>query len=383
VAQFRLGERRGDTGAIAIYNPVSLQIALAVVAYTCSLTTMDYKGQVGQMGMARARKLVLGGAVAGILIALALSILIFGLLHRRAPQGAATQLVMGFRPTVVVDLALMMAIEGGEFERAGIHVTLKPYGRADLLLAALNSGELQGSAGIPLEPLLGMAGKGEYPFRAYLVWYFDPGVAYDGFVVLKDSPVQDFKGLSGKVVGSHPSKQVTDFVQHMLPNATVLQYNPATPLLSVKSGDQDAAYVLEPVISQAVVSGQYRLVEPCAISRHVFDKARIPAAVSLLSNQWIEEHPEAAATFVRIATAAQARRVRAPDPQPVIQLLARKEYGGFPADVAARVVEPACSTPGELNELSIMRFLTYLKDAKLLNGEVNSDRLFYREKAPK
>lgn len=317
--------------------------------------------------------------LACVVIGLAATIPIFTLLHTQAPQGSSTALTIGFRPTVVVDLALLMAVENGDFEREGIHVSLRPYGRADLLLAALSSGEIQGSAGVPLEPLLTMGSKGQYPFKAYLIWYFDPSVPYDGFVVPKDSTIQDLQGLSGKTVGSHPSKQVTDFVQYMLPKATITQYNPATPLLSVKSGDQDAAYVLEPVITQAVASGQYRLVEPCAISRHVFDGSRIPAAVSLLSEKWIAEHPAEAAKFVEIATTAQAKRLASPDKDAVAQLLGRKQYGGYPRDVAERVVEPASSTPAEMDHASLLRFLSYLRTRGLLSGELNSQRLFYQE----
>lgn len=314
--------------------------------------------------------IVLGGAV---VLALGLWLL----LRPQPPQGDGAKLALGFRPTVVVDLALLRAVESGEFAKAGIDVTLKPYGRADLLFAALQSDEIQGSAGVPLEPLLGMATKGEYPYRGYIVWYFDGTNPYDGFLVVKDSPIRSLANLDGRVVGSHPSRQVKYFVSRILPRATIQEYNPATPLLAVKSGDQAAAYVLEPAISQALASGEYRLVEPCAISRQVFGNARVPAALSLLSAKWIEKHPAQAAAFVRIARAAHERELRQRDTAANVALLGRREYGGYSAHVASRVVEPASSTPESLDRDRLRQFLQVLREGRLLDGDVDFERLLY------
>ncbi len=314
--------------------------------------------------------IALGGAV---VLALGLWLL----LRPQPLQGERIKLVLGFRPTVVVDLALIRTVENGEFANAGIDVTLKPYGRADLLFAALQSNELQGSAGVPLEPLLGMATRGEYPYRGYIVWYFDGTNPYDGFLVPKDSPINSLADLDGRVVGSHPSRQVKYFVSRMLPRATIQEYNPATPLLAVKSGDQAAAYVLEPALSLALASGEYRLIEASAISREVFGGARVPAALSLLSSMWIDEHPTHAAAFVRIARTAHERELRQRDTTANVALLGRREYGGYSADVASRVVEPASSTPEDLDRARLRQFFQVLREGRLLDGNVDFERLLY------
>lgn len=315
--------------------------------------------------------IALGGA---IVLALGLWLV----LRPQPPQGDHVKLELGFRPTVVVDLALLRAVENGEFANAGIDVTLKPYGRADLLFAALQSNELQGSAGVPLEPLLGMATTmGAYPYRGYIVWYFDGTNPYDGFLVPKDSPINSLADLDGRVVGSHPSRQVKYFVSRMLPRATIQEYNPATPLLAVGSGDQSAAYVLEPALSLALASGEYRLIEAGAISRQVFRGARVPAALSLLSSRWIDEHPTQAAAFVRIARASHERELRHRDTAANVALLGRREYGGYSADVASRVVEPTSSTPEDLDRARLRQFFQVLREGRLLDGDVDFERLLY------
>lgn len=287
------------------------------------------------------------------------------------------KLAIGFRPTVTVDLAFLQAVNNGEFKKAGFDITLKPYGRADLLFAALNSKEIQGSLGVPLEPLLSIAVKGNYPYRGYMVWYFDAKNPYDGFIVPKDSPINSLEDLDGKVVGSHPSKQVTYFVSQMLPNATIQQYNPDVPFLSVKSGDQAAAYVLEPAISMAVTSGEYKLVEKGAISRHIFRGARVPAAVSLLSENWIENHPIEAAKFIQIARTIQKKEIIQPDISAHVALLTKKEYGGYSKEVASQVVEPSSSMPEDLDRKELLKFFQILRNGYLLEGDIDFDKLLY------
>jgi len=66
-------------------------------------------------------------------------------LHETENGDKAVSITIGYRPTAVVDLALLMAIERGDFEKESLSVSLKPYGRADLLIAALKSGQIDGS----------------------------------------------------------------------------------------------------------------------------------------------------------------------------------------------------------------------------------------------
>lgn len=305
-------------------------------------------------------------------------ILCLWLVRRTSPKDThRTSLTLGFRPSVIVDLALLRAVEDGDFAKAGIDVTLRPYGRADLLFAALQSKQILGSVGVPLELLLEKMTQGEYLYRGYLVWYFDATNPYDGFLVSKSSSVNSLAELDGRVIGSHPSRQVKYFVSRMLPRATVKEYNPVSPLIGLKSGEQAAAYVLEPVISQALSSGEYRLIEAGAISRRVFHGARVPAALSLLSTAWIDEHPAQAAVFVRIARAAQERALVQRATAANVALLGRREFGGYPRVVASHVVEPISSTPEDLDLTRLGQFFEVLREGGLLNGEIDTERMLF------
>lgn len=285
-------------------------------------------------------------------------------------------LTLGFRPGVVVDLALLQAVERGDFSENGFDITLKPYGRADLIFAAMKSDEIQGSLGVPLEPLLDQATKGAYPCLGYLVWYFDDKTPYDGLIVRADGKVSTLADLKGKTVGSHPSKQVTFFVSRFLPDTTVKPYSPAAPLASLDSGDMVGVYVLEPFLSIARTKEKYRVLETNLVSSRVFNSERVPAALSVLSSDWVSAHPVEAAEFVRLARTAYLTDATQRDTNLIVKILAQPRFGLAP-DVAAQAVEPASSLPEKLDQVQFQRFIDVLKDGGLLSGTVSVDKLLY------
>lgn len=288
----------------------------------------------------------------------------------------AVELVLAFRPSVAVDLGLLQAIERGDLAKHGFDVKLKPYGRADLIFAALNSGEIQGSLGVPLEPLLEQATKGMYATRGFIVWYFDNNTPYDGLIVRADGGVNTLDDLRGKTVGSHPSKQVTYFVSRFLSGSSVKPYNPAAPLTSLDTADMVAAYVLEPFLSIARTTQKYRVLETNLISKRVFDGARVPAALSILSSAWIDAHPREAADFVRLARAAYLDDIKSRDKKLVVKILTDPKFGYTP-EVAAQVAEPASSLPEDLDANQFQQFVSVLKEGGLLSGDVSLDKLLY------
>lgn len=314
-------------------------------------------------------------------IGAAVGLLIHFSLQRPTDDARLTKLTLGYRPGVAVDLPLIQAVENGELRRAGYDIELRPYGRADLIFAALKSGEIQGSLGVPLEPLLDQAATGNYPVTAFLVWYFDSKTGYDGFIGLASGP-KNVEELNDKSIASHPSKQVTYFVKQMVPTAMVKPYNPAAPLTSLDSGDVSAAYVLEPFLSIAAQNSKYRVIERNSISNRVFGGARVPAAVTVLSSSWIEKNADRAADFIAksqsIFTAFDSTKLIS-----ARMLLQKPEFGALPSSVTASVVEPSGALPQNVSAEELDTFHSKLKGGNLIaSGTIDFARLFYKP-APK
>jgi ABC-type nitrate/sulfonate/bicarbonate transport system substrate-binding protein len=301
--------------------------------------------------------------------------LVFFTLRFLAPQSTPveiTTLSLGYRPGVAVDLALLNSIKSGEMLKAGLKVELKPYGRADLIFSAMESGEIQGSLGVPLEPVLEQAAKGKYPVDAFLVWYFTSNREYDGFITLASSTIKTVDDIGSSPIGSHPSKQVTSFVKSMVPGADIRPYNPVSPFTALDSRDVVAIYALEPFISLAKSNPKYRVIETSSISKRVFKGERIPAAVSMLSSTWASANSDEAKRFVAAAQSSFTAASNTPH-QKLTGILLKPEFGGLSEGVAATVVEPFGSLPSELQQSEFDKFIEYLRTNGVLEGQEKID----------
>ena len=285
---------------------------------------------------------------------------------------------VGYRPTVTVDLAFFKALEEGVFKNQGLEIELKPYGRPDLILSALKSGQIDASLGVPLEMLISEAQKGNYSSLMYLVWYFSADTPYDGLVVLDKSEIKTISQLEGKVIGSHPSRQVTYFVETMYPKSKkVRAYNPATPYIALKSKDVDAVYVLEPFLTIAKKDPSLRVLESGAISSRLFDEKTVPAAASVVSAIWQEKHPDVAQKFMRIAMEQFLKTDTAPDQSLSwrINLLGMPKYGGRDSYLASHVYEPVGSTIKDIDTAALQSFLEKLSEVGLVTGVVDFEKM--------
>jgi ABC-type nitrate/sulfonate/bicarbonate transport system substrate-binding protein len=313
------------------------------------------------------------GVIAAGLGAASLAAMRAPVAHAAAPM----PIRFGYRPTVAIDLAFVRAASLGEFAAAGFDVTLVPFARSDQIGAALMTGELDGSTGVPLEPFVTLAAKGAIPARAFWVWYFDPKIAYDGFLVPAASRAQSIADLQTARISSYPSAQVSYLLKKMLPHAAITPYDTAHPLGAFEGGMADAVFSIEPTLSQAVASGECRLIEPSAIARHVFGGERVPAAVSLVRAQWLDENPAEANRFLSMVRRIHTENRKADSRDWKTALLTNPKFGGFSESVAARVVEPASSPAEAVTAAQFARFQDLLRDIGALDKPVDFRKLVY------
>jgi ABC-type nitrate/sulfonate/bicarbonate transport system substrate-binding protein len=181
--------------------------------------------------------------------------------------------------------------------------------------------------------------------------------------------------LQGKAIGVYPSPQLQFFVSRILPNCTIKTYNPDVPFIGLNTGDVVAVFVKEPFISIARTKpDKYRVLEVNSISQHVFGGALVPAALSVLSSEWIEAHPKEAAKFVRLARQAYLEYITKPD---INMVLTEPRLGGFTPEIAAQVVEPAASFPEALSRADLRRYATLLEAGGLISTNLSFDKLLY------
>lgn len=300
--------------------------------------------------------------------------------ENNVPSLSVKEVRVGFRPSVIVDLAFLRYYSEGRFLQEGLSIRLVPFGRPDLLATAAENGEIDAVLGMPLETFL-TASETKSLGKGYLWWHFAPDVPYDALVVPTDSDIRAFGDLQGRKVGSHPSKQVSQFVKLMAgPQATVKPYNAAAPFLTIRAKEVDAIYVLEPFVTEALADPGLQVIETSSISKNIFNGKRVPAALSLVTTGFLNRKPELAEVFVRAALAAYKEL---PDDQSWRpRVLGKKEFGGWDQARALKVKEPASSTPDEIDAAAFALFCEKLKEGGLISHEVVLDQIVYRVSAP-
>lgn len=286
---------------------------------------------------------------------------------------------VGFRPSVIVDLAFLKAYHDKVFADSGLSIKLVPYGRPDLMATAAENSDIDAVIGMPLETFLA-ASTTKTLGKGYLWWYFSQDVPYDALVVPSDSMIDSFDGLTAMTVGSHPSKQVTYFVERMSSGPKIVKpYNPAAPFLTLRSGEVDAIYVLEPFVTDAAADPGLKIIETASISKRLFNGDKVPAALSLVTNKFLDEQPEVAARFVQVVL--NAVRTMPADPAWRPEVLGKKEFGGWDRKRALEVKEPAYSTSEGLDPDGFTRFCEKLEEGGLLERAIDLNSIVYRSES--
>lgn len=289
---------------------------------------------------------------------------------------SAREVRVGFRPSVIVDLAFLKSYSEGRFLQEGLSIKLVPFGRPDLLATAAENGEIDAVLGMPLETFL-TASETKLLGKGYLWWYFAQDVPYDALVVPAGSDIRSLDDLSGRKVGSHPSKQVSYFVKLMAgAHSTVKPYNAAAPFLTLRAKEVDAIYVLEPFVTEALADPGLQVIDTSSISKSIFNGERVPAAVSLVTTRFLTSEPELADVFVKAALAAYKEL---PDDQSWRpSVLGKKEFGGWDQTRALKVKEPASSTSDKIDAAAFARFCEKLKEGGLISREIALEPIIYR-----
>ena len=300
--------------------------------------------------------------------------LLIGALAFLAPacKKAATPTAASHPPTVTINVGFLpvstslpnhVAVSEGLMAGRGVEVNFKRFANANLMLAALLSGEIQATSVLADEPILGAASRGTHGFEIYLQEMLSDDRTFDAIVVRVDSPIKSLADLRGRTVAAFPGTQLKTFLKIILRDAgvdpgevKVIELPPPNMLPSLESKSIDAAFVLEPTISIGSARGVTRILVPSPIVKYIGGGKPICAASFLIATAWADAHPGAADAFVRAVHEA-VKRIE--DNYPACAKLYPK-FTPIPAELAERVVvtrftgNDAPDLKGLSRELSIL-----------------------------
>ncbi len=218
---------------------------------------------------------------------------------------AATEIAIGFWP-IAAGLPLYAGIAKGVFAKAGLDVKGAQFASAQLVMEGMLAGRLQGSANGTASGIVGLTEIAK-PGLCKIICANPSNVkaVLDEFVVAKTSPFQKMTDLKGKRIASGPGIQNVLLAKICLekngyPDAKVVELPLPQHVPSLKAGQIDAAYTLEPVGTLGDMQGITRTIATGVISTYVLGNPDAPwfGGAACLTAPFIKAEPELTKRYV-------------------------------------------------------------------------------------
>lgn len=281
-------------------------------------------------------------------------------------------------PSIIASLPHWVAVEKGFYRDERLRVKTISASNSALMVQAIQSGDADV---LPAVSLLDILQAQSAPLDRPLLFSHsrmrvDP--AFESILVPTASPLATLQDLAGKRIAVYPGASSTEAIKLVLRDNGVdpatVTFRPLPPpehLKSLERSDVDASHLYEPLRTQALRSGQCRvllrsvyatLVEPCAIG------------ASAISARYVQEHPDAAAAYLRAWDRA-VRFIRE-NPQESRALLAR--HLGLTPEVATEATWVDATLVGELDPLAVERTVAMILRMGLLAQKPELADVLYR-----
>lgn len=305
---------------------------------------------------------------------------------RATEKSQATPVLrLGYRPKALADVTPVVIAEG-KLTSAGVRVELVPISSPPDGFTKLQNGEVDALAGMPMEIVLKQLATPDpkRPFFAYALQTDVNGQGWVSLVARKDAGVSTVSDLAGKTAASLATDQAEYLLKRILlaggvppEQVKTTRYNPATPLVGIRSGDHAAIFGLEPAISEALADGHILLWQG-PVSHFLFKDQPVPVSASVIAADFRKQNPAGAEAFSRLIEEAVGRCKS--EPAVVRKYFEKPQYGGLRPQIAERVFLPVMVTrTAELRQVTDQYMSELVRDG-LLTKPVDLNPLFQAAK---
>jgi len=182
---------------------------------------------------------------------------------------------IGYLP-INLSLPFFVAMEKGYFTQAGLEVEPVPYATADQLTNALVAGNIDMTANTSTSTFMGTIEQSAGFGQIYMVSYHTQENYLDALLVKKGSAIKRIEDLKGKKIGIFPGSTNAINLSIALSNymnpktdVEIQQIAPETHINALASGQVDAIYTLEPLVTVAIASGVGELLQEGLNARYI------------------------------------------------------------------------------------------------------------------
>ena len=271
---------------------------------------------------------------------------------------------------------LYVAMERGYFSKAGLDVELSKFGSTSMLMPAFLAGKAEVATATPVD-VLAAAAKFPGAFKIISAGIVTAEHDNDAFMVKKGAPYNSIADLKGKKIGTFPGAAMKLYVQLVAEKEfgdrkalTPVPMPPSALLGALGAGKVDAAYMLEPMAQLGAKRGVCEYLIQRIGARYVTDPN--VGVTTLISQRFIDEHPEAARAFVRAY--AQGVRDRQKDPKAAAAYVPK--YTKIPVPVVYKGVN---TLPEEFPGEALRAMAEVFLREKIIDSKPDVDKLRYQE----
>ena len=289
-------------------------------------------------------------------------------------EGETTTLKVGVIP--IADVApLYVGIDQGFFADEGLEIEPQLASGGAVIVPSVVSGDFQvgfsnttslliaASEGLPLQIIAqGVVGGAEAK----------EGVAWDGVLVTKDSGISEPADLEGKTIAVNTLNNVGPLTINTALDKAGVDYESVEytevefpdMVGALDQGRVDAAWVVEPFLSQGVAEGDVPLLYP-----YEETAANLTVATWFTTSEYAESNPEVVDGFVRAIN--ESNEYAAENPDAVRKAL--PEYTEIPPEAAEQITLPVWSSDLDLPTIETTAQLA--EDYGYIDGPADVDAL--------
>jgi NitT/TauT family transport system substrate-binding protein len=315
-----------------------------------------------------------------IIFAVTLSIIVvlFSIILVSTFERKAVRVKIGYLP-ITLNLPLFVAMEKGYFIEEGLEVEAIEYTTADQLTNALLAGNIDITANTSISTFMTTVEESPLFAKIYMVSFHNPTNYLDALLVRRGSNIKQIKDLKGKKIGMFPGSTNVLYLSIALSNylnpktdIEMIQLPPQTHIEALASGQVDALYTLEPLVTLAVLKGVGEILIQGSNATYIVNP--FPGGAWLVSTKFYKKHEVIAEKVINAI-------YRAVDFIKANEIEARKyleKYTPIKGEVALKTHLGMWWKLEEVQKDKVQKLADVLYENKILKKKINTNDYYLR-----
>lgn len=273
--------------------------------------------------------------------------------------------------------ALFLAQEKGFFAQANLNVQLEKFSNSNLMLEALERGDIAVTSEIGYSTLFAFENRKGGVFKVYAGYTETPDTNYSAIVIKKNSGLSTVAKLEGKKIviasGKSPQSQTELIIKALDLDLSQIELVPVdrSLILPTFAKPEIAAFVgTEPAITLLTEKADGEVLVSNPRVKYIMNPYEIAGAV--LSTKLLSDKPEIVRTFLKAINLAI-------DFIDANEVESRKTFGQYlrlEESIASKMGLPQFKKSSAIDKTAVDKFATLEVEAKIIEKKPDINKLF-------